>query len=295
MVADGHGTEGGDCDAGDLGDDQRRTLNRHSGAALAEHAAQRAEGVEPGDDGRDDPPVARREVVVGQVVDPLVLDHDHAFDLEHLQDGALPDQEARERDHERRHADLCHDRSLSRADRADDEDSNQYREPSGHGGDERVRKVVVAAGQLELGDRQGRDPAQVPDREVDLAQQEDEDDAVGEHGDARHLDDDVVEVVRSEEDRRLVPEEEDDDRQADDDGQDAEIARPDVVEDPPAEAPRFILRRQSGGRVLPDDLDFGLGRHGTGASVASGIPATFVGTPAVIACTISCCVVFARS
>ena len=163
MIADGHGAEGGDCDSGDFGDDQQRILNRHVGAALAEDAAERAEGVEPGDDGRDDPSVAGREIVVGQVVDPLVLDHDHALDLEHLQDGALPDQQARERDHERRNAHLCHDRSLCGAYRGDDEDGNQDREPSRHGGDERVRKVVVVAGQLELGDRQGSDPAQVAD------------------------------------------------------------------------------------------------------------------------------------
>ena len=154
---------------------------------------------------------------------------------------------------------------------------------------------MTASRQLELRHRQGRYSAQVPDREVDLAQQQHEDDAEGEHRNPRHLDDDVVEVVGAEEVRRLEAEEDDDDRQTDDDRQDAEIARPDVVEDPPAEALRCLLRGQGGGRVLPDDLDRRLGRHPTGASVAPAMPATFVGTPAVIACTTSCCVVFARS
>ena len=46
-------------------------------------------------------------------------------------------------------------------------------------------QLVAAAGQLELGDRHRREAAQVADREVDLAEQEDEDDAVREHGRAR--------------------------------------------------------------------------------------------------------------
>ena len=45
--------------------------------------------------------------------------------------------------------------------------------------------LVPAAGQLELGNRDGTDAGDVADREVDLAEQEDEDDAEGEHRRAR--------------------------------------------------------------------------------------------------------------
>ncbi len=55
-------------------------------------------------------------------------------------------------------------------------------------------RANCAARQLELGDDEGGDTAEVADREVDLAEEEDEDDAVGEHRHARHLDDDVDEV-----------------------------------------------------------------------------------------------------
>ena len=45
------------------------------------------------------------------------------------------------------------------------------------------------------GDDDAGDAADVADREVDLADQEDEDDAVGEHRRADHLRDDVGEVA----------------------------------------------------------------------------------------------------
>ena len=90
-----------------------------------------------------------------------------------MQDHALPDQEARERDDERRDADLGDDRALAEADHGGEGDRE------GDGDDARI--VVRATGQLELGDRKRGDAAEVADREVDLAEQEDEDDAVGEH------------------------------------------------------------------------------------------------------------------
>src|SRR5207249_11644033 len=98
---------------------------------------------------------------------------------------------------------------------------------------------MAATRKLELGDRQGRYPAQIPDRKVDLAKQEDEDHAEGEHGQAGHLDDDVVEVVGGEEIRRLEAEEDDDYSQTDDDWQDAEVPCPQVVVGP---APEPCLR-----------------------------------------------------
>ena len=57
-------------------------------------------------------------------------------------------------------------------------------------------EVMAAVGRLELGGDDAGDAAQVGDREVDLADQQHEDDAEGEHRRARHLRDDVVEVDR---------------------------------------------------------------------------------------------------
>ena len=110
------------------------------------------------------------------------------------------------------------------ADQAGDED----REGDG----DHPRIVVRAPGQLELGHREGGDAAEVADREVDLPEEEDEDDAVGEHRHARHLDDEVDEVGRREEVRRGEAEEGDDRHLADQDRQDAEVARLHVVADP---------------------------------------------------------------
>ena len=51
--------------------------------------------VSPGDDRGDDPADGGGEEVVGEVVDQVVLDDDHPAILEHVQDHALPDQQAR--------------------------------------------------------------------------------------------------------------------------------------------------------------------------------------------------------
>ena len=53
------------------------------------------------------------------------------------------------------------------------------------------------------------------------------------------------------------------------------------------------LGRVGGAGVAADDVDVG-GAHAV-ASVPSAMPETFVGTPAVIASTTSCWVVFSRS
>ena len=63
------------------------------------------------------------------------------------------------------------------------------------------RVVVARARQLQLGDDDAGDAADVADREVDLADQEHEDDADRDHGRPGHLHDQVVEVDRGEEDR----------------------------------------------------------------------------------------------
>ena len=129
------------------------------------------------------------------------------------------------------------------------------------------------------------DAADVRDREVDLADQQHEDDAVGEHRRARHLHDDVVEVDGREEVLRGEAEDDDDDRQADDHRPAAEVAALDVLPELGERGSRRAAATSNAGRRRS-------GRH-DGASV--GMPETFVGGPAVIACTTSCCVVSVRS
>src|SRR5581483_5906269 len=153
---------------------------------------------------------------------------------------------------------------------------------------------MTGARSLQLGDGKCADPRDVADRQVDLAEQEDEDDAVGQHRRSGHLDDDVSEVLGREEVRRLEAEEDDDEDEREDDREDAEIARADVrrraVKQPEQPCGLFLFRSRA--LVLADDLDV-RGRH-TGAVAVAGIPETFVGTPAVIAWTTSCCVVLSR-
>src|SRR6185437_14003096 len=84
--------------------------------------------------------------------------------------------------------------------------------------------------QLELGNRDGADSGHVADREIDLPEQENEDDAEGEHRRPGHLDEDVGEVDRGEEVRRLEAEEDDDEDEAEDDRQDTEVPRLDVLD-----------------------------------------------------------------
>src|SRR5439155_12622560 len=100
-------------------------------------------------------------------------------------------QEPCERDDERGHTDKGHDRALDATDERAQAHRDRNRDQS------RIR--MAATRELELGDGQGRYPAQVPDRKVDLAEEEDEYHSEGEHRQAGHLDDDVVEVVRGEE------------------------------------------------------------------------------------------------
>ena len=89
---------------------------------------------------------------------------------------------------------------------------------NGDAGQHRQQPVdlVPAAGPLELGNCDGADPGHVADREIDLPEQEDEDDAEGEHRRPGHLDEDVGEVDRGEEVRRLEAEEGDDEDEAED-------------------------------------------------------------------------------
>ena len=123
-----------------------------------------------------------------------------------------------------------------------------------------ARIVVRAPGQLELGHRKRGDAAEVADREVDLPEEKDEDDAVGEHGHARHLNDDVDEVGSREEVGRGESEEGDDRHLADEHRQHAEIARLDVVARP-LQPTGMLLRVRSRGDAGARDRDVWLCAH----------------------------------
>src|SRR5437016_204540 len=69
VVGDRDGAEARDRDAEELGDNEQRSADRHARAALADHAAQRADGVETRDGGRNDPTRIGFEVVVGELAD----------------------------------------------------------------------------------------------------------------------------------------------------------------------------------------------------------------------------------
>ena len=111
---------------------------------------------------------------------------------------------------------------------------------------------MPAARLLQLGHDHAGEAAQVGNRQVDLAEQQDEDDAVGQHRRAGHLRDDVVEVDGGEEVLRREGEDDDDDRQADDHRRAAELAALDVLPEPGCRA----LDR------LGDVERGGVGRHG---------------------------------
>ena len=153
---------------------------------------------------------------------------------------------------------------------------------------------MAATRKLELGDRQGRYPAQVPDREIDLSEQEHEDDAESKHARPRHLHHDVVEVVGGEEVRGLEAEEDDDQHQTDDDGHDAEVARLHVVVGP-APDPGVLLGLVPLGQRNARSGDVHVRAHKIASAPVSAMPETLVGMPAVMACTTSCWVVCCRS
>src|SRR5262249_49940663 len=246
------------------------------------------ERVERSEDGGDHPPERRREDVEVGVVDPAVLDDDRAALLERVQDHALPDQEAGERDDERGNPDEGDDRPLAATDRRAGRDRDQHREDA-------VR-LPAAAGELELSHDQRPDTCEVADREVDLAEQEYEDDAVREHAGARGLRDQVHEVDRREEVRRREAEDDHDGDLADDERRSPEVAGADVElrAFPDATEPTRQLLLLEGRRAIRAG-DVGR-RHAPAPSpTVDVIPETFVGTPAVIASTTACCVVWRRS
>ncbi len=150
------------------------------------------------------------------------------------------------------------------------------------------------SGELHLGRGDRSNAAQVADREVDLAEEQHEDDAVRDHRHPGHLQDDVHEVPGGEEVRRGEAEVRDDQDLAEDDREHAEVAGLDVAESPLPEA-RALLGIVSPGQPDPRRDDLGVGAHDTTSGAVSAMPDTLVGIPAVIAWTTSCCVVVARS
>ena len=97
----------------------------------------------------------------------------------------LPDQQSGERDDERRHADERHD-DLQR-DRSADRD---------RGGDRDEPRILVSRFRhLQLGDHDACQAADVADREVDLADEQDKHDPDRDHRHSGHLADEVRELT----------------------------------------------------------------------------------------------------
>ena len=140
---------------------------------------------------------------------------------------------------------------------------------------------MARAGELELCDGDARKPADVADRKVDLADQEHEHDADGDHRDPGHLPDQVREVDRGEEDVRLRREEDRDRDDPDDHRQAADVAALQRVPAPADDGAEALIL--GGG-----DLDFCRRRRAHAASLVAGFPE-------VIACTISCAFVLSFS
>ena len=224
------------------------------------------------------------EVVARNVVDRGVLDRDHAL-RQQLEQHSLPGKQPRERDDERRDADEGDEGALERADQRAGNDCERDAEQALH--EIAARQRVAASRQLQLGGDHGRDAAHGSDREIDLPEQEHEDDAVRDRRGPGRLDDQVVEVAGADVGGVLEIEVERDDDDPDDDRAAAELAGTQVVPD----SPREVGDRDRFGC----DRRFGLDGHVVAGSASSGIPETLVGTPAVIAPTISCWVVFSRS
>ena len=128
------------------------------------------------------------------------------------------------------------------------------------------------------------EPAEVADREVDLADQEHEDDAHRHHRDLRHLRDQVVEVDRGEEHARLRREEDRDQHHADDHRQRADVA-----------GLGASMRRRTAARTL-SSISGSIAISTLGCrNLAHSTSAALAGAPEVMAPTISCWFVCAVS
>jgi hypothetical protein len=156
-------------------------------------------------DGRDgeDPRGGRRQEVVGEADEEAVLDDDGALVADEQQDGPVPGQQARQRDHEGGHSELRDDHAVQQADADAGAESQHQRRAGG--------EHVVVVGERQQGDDHARHAADEADREVDLPQQQHEDDPHADGRERGRLDDEVDEVPGGEKVRVLRLEDDRDD------------------------------------------------------------------------------------
>ena len=261
----------------ELGRDEHEVVGVDPVPLAAHDASERAGGEQHGRAAGDQEPGGVGEEVVGNVVDRRVLDQDYACAADHLQDHALPQQQSRERDDERRDPDDRNERALHPSDQRGDTDSDRDGDHALH--------LPAPVWDLELCDDHPRDARDEADREVDLAQEQNEDDADRDRRHAGHLGHEVREVAGAQIVVVLQIEEQDDPDQPEDDRQRADVAG----------FERLVAAADDGAEVVArrDGVDgLRLDAHAVGSSAA--IPATLVATPAVIAWTTSCWVVSRR-
>ena len=108
-------------EADDLQRDEHEVVREDPVSPATDHPRQRRDHEQAGRDRRDDVAGGVREEVVRDVVDQRVVDHDHALVADRVEDHALPEQEAGERDDERRHADDRDEAALEDPDQGGDE------------------------------------------------------------------------------------------------------------------------------------------------------------------------------
>ena len=163
--------------------------------------------------------------VVGEADDDVVLQRDRAAVADQQQHDAVPGEQAGQRHDERRYPDLRDEQAVQRR--------RSPRPASDRDDDRRDGADLVAVGEQQQRASDAGHAADVADRQVDLPQQQDEDDAHADRRVGRGLDDQVDEVPRRQEVRSFWRLEDDrDDDQADDDRQRAEVAAADAL--PPA-------------------------------------------------------------
>src|SRR6266487_4158195 len=100
LVADVDGSERQTCEEHEPDDNEKQVARWQARSPAAEVGAEGGAREHHCEDDRDDPAGVLRQDVVGDVVDLLVLDSDHALRAENLQDQSLADEQPRERDHE---------------------------------------------------------------------------------------------------------------------------------------------------------------------------------------------------
>src|SRR5690606_8088317 len=153
------------------------------------------------------------EVVAGQLDDQAVgVEVDRAVAAEDLQHEALPEEQAGQGHGEGGHADAGEEEAVDGAGRGAGEDRQHERQD-----------LVHPVGDAEHREGGARDTADRADRQVDLAEQQDEHDADGDHAGADHGDRHVGEVAGGEEVAVQAGEDGPDDQQADDDRNGPEV------------------------------------------------------------------------